>query len=245
MKIAVITPYFNESEDQLRRCYESVKSQPFDCDHFFVSDGIPHSFLDQIDGVKHVKLPTCSGDYGNTPRAIAGMLINNAGIYDAACYLDADNFFLPDHLGLVVQSITNSDIVCTKREFFSPEGLHLVGACDPDEDRNQHVDTNCIFIASSGGAFRELAFWALIPQEVAYSGDRIFFQHLTRERYRFRFLSERTVGYETRWRNHYVRAGVEPPAEALAGSMQQCRKWIYSLAGAQRTVNAIGFLPHI
>lgn len=42
-----------------------------------------------------------------------------------------------------------------------------------------------------------------------------------------------------------MRAGVEPPAEALAGSMQQGRKWIYSLAGAQRTVNAIGFLPHI
>jgi hypothetical protein len=242
MKIAVITPYLNESEEQLLRCYESVKSQQFDCDQFFVSDGSPKSFLDEIEGVKHVKLPVSSRDFGNTPRAIAGMLISNSDIYDAACYLDADNFFLPGHLELVTRNLKNFDIVCSKREFFCPAGRHLMGAYDPDEDANQHVDTNCIFISNHKGAFRELSFWGRIPREVSYSGDRIFFQYLVRERYSFKFLSERTVGYESRWRNHYVRAGVEPPGDARTGTMQP-RKWIYEISGARKTVNAIGFLP--
>lgn len=245
MKIAVITPYLHESEDQLRRCFESVKAQPFECDQFFVADGFPNSVLDKIEGIKHIKLPGCSSDFGNTPRAIAGMLISNAGFYDAACYLDADNFFLTGHLELVVRNISDHDIVCSKRDFYSPGGVNLVGAFDPDEDANQHVDTNCIFICNRNEAFRDLIFWGTIPREVSYAGDRIFFQHLKRKRYRFCFLSQRTVGYETRWRNHYVRAGVAPPADARMGSLGKDRKWMYSLSGAQKTVEAIGFLPNI
>ncbi|MBI1260742.1 MAG: hypothetical protein GC184_03365 [Rhizobiales bacterium] len=242
MKVAVITPYFKESEFQLKRCYESVKqqSQSIEIDHYFVADGHPSSLVETFDA-KHIILPVGSADSGNTPRGIAGILIRNADIYDAACYLDADNFFMPEHLESLLPHLAQCDVLCTKRSFYDVNGRHLPGAYDTDENNLAHVDTNCLILSKS--SFDALDFWPKIPRKVAYIGDRIFLSFLRRSgNRRFKFVDQRTVGYETQWKHHFDYAGMEPPGECRTPSRAEI-EWLMTLEGVRTTVERIGFYP--
>src|SRR6478752_6087165 len=96
MKIAIITAYYNEPFEMLQRCHNSVKTQIGDVTHFMISDGKPHPDVDFWDGVVHIKLPN-HNDYGDTPRGVGAALAAAEG-YDAICFLDADNWYEPDHI---------------------------------------------------------------------------------------------------------------------------------------------------
>jgi hypothetical protein len=68
MNVAVITPYYRESDAKVRRCMASVAAQTHPATHFMVADGFPKDFLSVAAGVRHVVLPQPHGDNGNTPR---------------------------------------------------------------------------------------------------------------------------------------------------------------------------------
>lgn len=180
-------------------------------------------------------------DSGNTPRAIAGAIIRNAGIYDAACYLDADNFFMPEHLGSLAPRFADCDVLCTKRAFFDINGRHLPGAYDKDEEKLDHVDTNCMIVTKS--SFDALDFWSRVPTQIAYRGDRIFFRYLKRSGNRkIEFFDQRTVCYETRWKHHFLQAGLEPLDNCRPYSNKEI-EWLLSIEGVRMTVDRIGFYP--
>jgi cellulose synthase/poly-beta-1,6-N-acetylglucosamine synthase-like glycosyltransferase len=40
-RIAVVTPYYQENLDILKKCQESVRQQTYLCTHFMVADGFP------------------------------------------------------------------------------------------------------------------------------------------------------------------------------------------------------------
>ena len=88
MRIAIITPYYKEPTEVLRRCHDSVKAQTYPATHFMLADGHPNPEVDNWD-VVHIKLPA-HGDSCDTPRAI-GALSASAQGFDAISLLDADN----------------------------------------------------------------------------------------------------------------------------------------------------------
>ena len=62
MKVAVVTPYYRESDAVLKVCLDSVRDQSHkDCRHFLVSDGFPNPLVDAYD-TTHIKLPAGHGD---------------------------------------------------------------------------------------------------------------------------------------------------------------------------------------
>src|SRR5437868_3981074 len=63
LKVAVVTPYYKEPIEVLRRCLDSVAAQRAACTHFLVADGHPNPEVAQW-GVEHVVLPKSHADNG-------------------------------------------------------------------------------------------------------------------------------------------------------------------------------------
>lgn len=126
MKIAVITPVGpNANYEHLQKCRASVNAQAHPVDHVMVYDG-EYEYATNDDGDVHLPYP--SGDFGDTPRAIGSMYAFGQG-YDAVCWLDADNWFLPDHVTKLVRAhhntgfpvITSGRLVADELERYDPQ----------------------------------------------------------------------------------------------------------------------------
>src|SRR5262245_29413636 len=79
LKIAVVTPYYNEDDDILNNCHSSVIHQSYPCTHFLVADGHPKPQFHAQPKTMHVILPQANADMGNTPRAVGGILAEAYG----------------------------------------------------------------------------------------------------------------------------------------------------------------------
>src|SRR5262245_29299152 len=97
-RVAVVTPYYQEKLEVLRDCLASVAKQTFRCDHFVVADGHPQEL---VTPAEHIILPRAHHDNGNTARAIGSLSAMNQD-YDAVAYLDADNWYYPNHIESMV-----------------------------------------------------------------------------------------------------------------------------------------------
>ena len=169
LEVAVVTAYFRENLDLLRRCHDSVRSQSYPCRHIMVADGEPR---DEIDGwnVEHVRLPRAWADCGDTPRALGGERASELG-FAAIAFLDADNTYRRHHIeSLVSRHVkTGAPVVFSGRTWHFPDGRLLL-AVDP-ADGHTHVDTSCLFFA---GDIRAMAHvWIEFPRPLAVVGDRI------------------------------------------------------------------------
>ena len=171
-KIAVVTPYYKESTEMLWKAHESVKAQGSDVIHIMVADGHPNPTVATWD-VQHVVLPRSHGDNGNTPRGIGGILAQAQNCTYVA-YLDADNWFLTDHINslLDLQKRTGSSICASLRSFYALDGTYLNNISEYDENEHRHIDTSCLLIHRSG--FSALSIWADIPKPLSPICDRIF-----------------------------------------------------------------------
>jgi hypothetical protein len=96
MKICVITPYFETREDWVRMAHASVRQQTIEAHHIMVCDGSRPVEIPDFRGT-HIILQRNYRDYGNTPRFI-GCYQALAIEADAIAFLDADNWYHPDHL---------------------------------------------------------------------------------------------------------------------------------------------------
>jgi glycosyltransferase involved in cell wall biosynthesis len=243
-KIAVVTPYYKEDDDVLQKCHMSVLRQSYSCTHILVADGHPKSLFDEQPKTMHIILPQASGDMGNTPRAIGGILADAYG-FDAVAYLDADNWYDPSHIeGLIAAHEANHQIslVSCKRLFYDLEGrqLHITEA---DEDANQHVDTSCWIIFRP--AFSLLRAW-LMPKVLGPISDRVFLQKAAHERFWRLATDNRTVVYRTQYAVHYQAAGVPVPAGAkLTGLSEEILKYLCSIDGVVEVTNCLGFYPRL
>ena len=144
-RVAVITPYYQEAEDILRTCYESVQQQSHTCTHYLVADGSPRA--DVLNWpAEHMVLPRPHRDVGNTPRAIGSLSAMNQG-YDAITYLDADNWFYPDHIESMVNLHRQTGaVVCTASRTIHRLDGSLLYADERECDGRKFVDTNCFFL---------------------------------------------------------------------------------------------------
>jgi len=203
MKVAVITPYYKEDEVTILRCVNSVKAQTHkDVTHLLVADGYPH-FNHAAWGVEHMIIPNC-GDFGDTPRAI-GAAIASTREFDAIAFLDADNWYEPDHIEEAIKHMSKP-IVTTGRNLRRVDGS-LLAPC-PESDGINFCDTNCYLIHRN--AFAVLGAWTF-KEKKKYGGmgDRLFWHGLPKEH--VVRSPKYTVNYTTTYAVHYLFFNEKPP----------------------------------
>lgn len=209
-RIAVITPYHREEIEVLERCHRSVLAQTIACTHFLIADGPTDPRIESWDA-RRISLGVGHRDNGNTPRTIGGLCAMNEG-FDCVAYLDADNWFAPDHLESVMRTQREHDAhaVFSFREIVFPDG-EILGRDDDEDMRHAHVDTSCIVLFRP--AFRLLSMWAEMPQVYGPICDRVAFRQLT-EAFQCAWTGRKTVYFETWYWGHFTATGKLPPANA-------------------------------
>jgi hypothetical protein len=224
-RYAIITPYYREDVDVLRRCTDSVKRQSVKVDHFLIADGHPQAWLDH-EPVRHLKLDRPHGDNGDTPRGL-GALLAVAEEYDGIGLLDADNWFDPDHVECCLKATreaneTHCDFVIARRRIRRPdETIMYVG-----EERG-HVDTSCFFFLR--GAFHVLPTWATLPKPLSPGCDRYFYAMLQKYPFRYARVKKPTVNFVTQYEVHYREAGEQPPANSKPYENYTIQPWLDTL----------------
>ena len=213
MKVALVTPYYDESTEVLRRCHDSVQAQTYgDVRHIMVADGHPNDAVDQWD-CDHIMLPHSHEDSGATPRAIGGLSAFGRG-FDAIGFIDADNAVDPDHVEMMVhvaQAQQAQFVAATRRIHCGITGRELY--VDYIESNGEYLtDTNCMFLTRECAHL--LGHWSK-GAEQARGNDRLFWQAVKSSGVTIARCLKPTVTYSTRWAFHYGKAGVEIPGEAV------------------------------
>jgi hypothetical protein len=214
MNICVVTPYFEANEDWIRQAHESVKAQTLPAHHVFVCDGSSPARIPDFRGT-HIVLQRQYRDYGNTPRLIGCYHAVTLQV-DAIAFLDADNWFYPEHLeSLAAFARQNQLDACSStRMLHRLDGSPMVKC--PTINGRAYIDTNCLLVMKP--AFGHLISWVLMSQEVAAGVDQLVWSHMMRAGARLGFLDRPTVAYRTRHMAHYEQAGEPPPPEAVRRS---------------------------
>lgn len=241
MRIAVVTPYFQESADVLRRCLASVQSQCVPVDHVMVADGHAQYWIEQQPRVTHIELRQGAADFGDTPRSV-GFVVAMRREYDLIQFLDADNVLMPDHFEVVLSHFRGipeaeyPDLVVARRQMLRPDGSVLGITIDEDEALT-HIDTSCYVLYRT--AFHLGLKWALIPKQLGFMDDRVFFALMTRAGLR-KIVGNpvKTVGYTCWWDDIYKLAGEEPPPNCrkLEPYREAARKWWAALDAHSKAV---------
>ena len=241
MKIAVITPYYKEPIGFLQQCYESVQSQGIKADHFFVADGFPNAEVMKWD-IKHISLSESHQDNGNTPRGIGAMLASAEG-YDFIAFLDADNWFHPNHINSMVDlwEKTQADICCSFTSIHTLDGDEMVGLQASDQLTFQHVDTSAYFMHRN--SFSSLSIWLDVPKILSPVCDRIFFAGLKHKNYKMAFTKLRSVAFRSQYKADYLAVKIPPPTNAKENVADEAEQYLLSLDGVRETVSKLGFYP--
>jgi hypothetical protein len=211
MKICVVTPYFETDPAWLRQGHASVRGQTVPAHHILVCDGSAPAQLDPFQGT-HILLQRNYKDYGNTPRLIGcyNAITQDA---DAIAFLDADNWFQPDHLEGLLQFARDNqlDACSSARTLHRPDGSFMA-KCQTVNGR-PFIDSSCLLAMKS--AFQHLIAWVLSPQDVAAEMDQHLWSHMRSMGARLGFLDKPTVSYRTRHASHYRLIGETPPDDAI------------------------------
>lgn len=195
----------------LKRCASSVSAQTLpNITQIFVSDGEPNNEVDSFADATHIRVPN-HADYGDTPRIIGALHAVNRG-FDGVAFLDADNWYEPQHLEVLAREAikANVPVATATRTLWSDEGRDL-GICT-ECDGEAHVDTNCFLILRP--AFQHLAAWGFKDRNLSVSGDRIFWRALLAAGVGHVHCRTPTVNYTTNFAAHWVRRGEAPPADS-------------------------------
>ena len=228
LRVAVITPYYLEPLEVLRNCYESVLSQTFPCTHFMVADGHPCEEVSSW-AVEHIILPKPHHDLGNTARGVGSMSAMNQG-YDAVSFLDADNWYYPNHIESMINLHRQTGAaVCTASRTIHRWDGSLMYADVHESDGKRHVDTNCFFMMRP--AFRVLPIWMMMPTPLGPVCDRVIWQSIVARRIPCAHNPEPTVAFRTQYQVHYSNLGepAPPGAKSNADSTGKAMMWWNSL----------------
>jgi hypothetical protein len=131
--------------------------------------------------------------------------------FDAVAYLDADNWYYPNHIETMVQlqQQTGADVCTATRSLHRPDGS-LMFIDEHESDGKKFVDTSCYFLNRS--AFRVLPVWAMMPQQLALICDTVFWQAIQARQFRLAHHPQPTVAFRTTYQVHYQLIGEPPPA---------------------------------
>lgn len=208
-KVAVVTPYFAEDISTIFYCHESVILQTFKCKHILVADGSANTAISDWN-VDHIVLDVNYADIGSTPRWIGCRHAMNLGV-DAIAFLDADNWYEPDHieslLDLGLQ--TGASFLSSGRMLRRLDGTAM-GPC-PITDPANFIDTSCMMFLKNG--FSQLSLWRDLPDYGHLIGDRIMLQAVHGAGLPTAFSSRNTVNYRCKRAGLYRQLKQEIPRE--------------------------------
>ena len=210
MRVAVVSAYYKEPIDVLRRCHDSVMAQTSkDVFHIMVADGFPHSEVDNWN-VTHVKAAH-NNDYGDTPRAIGALTASSLGA-DAITLLDGDNWLEPDHVETLerIHVQTGAQVVTTTRMLRRMDGS-VLGVCYESNGKNFN-DTNCYFLTKP--TFISFMSCGFKDRRDCIVGDRMFWDTIQRMGYSRIHCMIPTTNYVTSFACHYLAFGEAPPPGA-------------------------------
>ena len=159
--------------------------------HVLVADGHRHRRINRW-RAEHVRLPRSHGDIGSTPRLIGSYHAIGLGV-DAVAFLDADNWYRPDHIaGLLAEMDQHqADFVSSSRTLCRLNGT-VMGPC-PLTDPDRFIDTNAMLFGR--GSFHLLHQWVLMPPYGHLIGDRIMLHHLKQSGVKREHLDQHSVFY--------------------------------------------------
>ncbi|MDO6351161.1 glycosyltransferase family 2 protein [Synechococcus sp. YX-04-1] len=211
-RVAVITPYYKEPLAQLRQCHDSVLAQSEPCMHVLVADGHPRRRINHW-RAEHVRLPSSHGDIGSTPRLVGSYHAIGLGV-DAVAFLDADNWYGPDHVSSMLKAMDQhqADFISSSRTLCRLDGT-VMGPC-PLTNPDRFIDTNAMLFGR--GAFPLLHQWVLMPPYGHLIGDRIMLHHLKSAGLKRQHLNQGSVFYRCakeglyRQLNESIPEGVQP-----------------------------------
>jgi hypothetical protein len=228
LRVAVITPYYRESLEILRHCHESVRAQTYPCTHFLIADGHPRQEIAAWPA-QHLILSQCHDDLGNTPRAVGSLSAMNQD-YEAIAYLDADNWYYPNHVEamLNLQRQTGAAVCTASRSLHRLDGS-LIAVDRQDNDGKKHVDTSCMFLTRA--AYRLLPLWAMMPRQLGLIGDRVIWQAILSRQLPTAHSPQPTVAFRTQYQAHYRLTGeaAPPGAKSNEASTGKAVSWWNSL----------------
>lgn len=217
MRIAVITPYFKEPIEKLRRCHDSVLQQTHtDIQHIMVADGFPLEEIDTWEQCLHIRLPINHNDSGDTPRII-GSASATARWFDGIVFLDADNWFDPSHIEklIKVHQRSGAPVITCARRLVRPDNGEVLGTCT-ESDGQRFNDTNCYLITQE--AYPLMAAWGFrnhaVAKKVGNVGDRLFWNAIVKSGIKRAHIPEPTINYETAYAVHYIARKLEIPGFA-------------------------------
>lgn len=207
MKVAVITPYTSEPDAWIEQCCQSVQAQTHRADHLLIADGCPRPICREL-STRHLELPTRSADYGHSPRRLACVAALIWG-YDAVAFLDADNWFEPDHIESLVTAHrqTGADVCTSARTLTRLDGT-LLGYC-LNSDGRSFCDMNCLFLTTH--LLR--TDWAVMsfPDWAAPICDRAIWSNILRMGLATTHTGKPTICYRTKFHGHYEAFGETLP----------------------------------
>lgn len=208
MKVAVVTPYYQESLPVLRRAHASVTAQTHPCRHIMVADGFGRDSVDRWP-VEHIKLDEPHRDNGNTPRHLGAMAALEQDC-DAVAFLDADNWYEPDHIaGLVdLHERTGAPVLSSRRRIVSLAGDTLLPAGEP-RDGHGHNDTSTLMVTRA--AFGLLGLWASMGPVFSPICDTVFFYAALFRGLQHAWHDRPTTVFQSHYKEHYYNALVEAP----------------------------------
>jgi hypothetical protein len=209
-RVAVITPYFDTPDDWLRQCHESVRTQTYPCTHIMVADGRPQACVSGFDA-QHIVLPVRHADFGDSPRAVGSMSAIGQG-FDAIAYLDADNWYDPDHIESLIKlhEATRAPILTSRRSLHRLDGSYM--ALCLTSDGEQFCDTSCLMLMRP--AFHLASVWALMDPSQHPIDDRVVWQRILQSGLARAHTGKPSVGYRATLANFYHHFREEPPAGA-------------------------------
>jgi hypothetical protein len=175
-----------------------------------VADGFPAADVDSWENVVHIKIPN-HADYGDTPRGV-GAACAAANGFDAICFLDADNWYEPNHIETMrsIVQMTGAQVVTATRTIIAADG-RVLGICK-ESNGIDFNDTNCYFLTRA--AFPACAVWLFKDLSESIVGDRVFWRAVQTGGYTRAHSIVPTVNYVTTLAFHYQMFGETPPDDS-------------------------------
>jgi len=191
-----VTPAYLEGVNVLRQNIKSVQQQ-YHCwpwQHLVVWDGITNLGCRDHVSVSHettslLKVKFNHGDYGDYIRRLGTRLAIKQNS-TAVTYLDADNYWSPNHWVVVNQTRASSqkNIIISGRKLIHENGE------ETEDFTRDFFDTNTITLF--GEAKKIGLLWGLYPREMSLVGDRIISKYIqTHFSNEIAFTNEATVNY--------------------------------------------------
>lgn len=255
MRVAVVTPYYKEKIEWLRRCHDSVMAQTYKpALHLFVADGTPEPEIDSWE-CDHLVVAGPNKDAGSAARGIGALQCVAHG-FDAIAFLDSDNWYCPDHIESLVKLVQEKKVP-VGAAFADPyrvDGTLIQKGEAPDP--RLVIDPSCLFVTRD--AFPILPLWLRFPtigqmskdpgqREWTYGGcisDRIFAYALHTFNVPVAVLDHSTVCYTVKSESYLKSIGEELPAEANKDSnLLDAWNWWKNLSPLERVECVIKALP--